>query len=261
MRQNGKNITCLLFLPLLLFSCESPSSSNPQERSYTEPTGGTYDPNRKFKESSPVDLLSLGLSKDIDEIVQETPLPLRSRTDGTLDPFGGKKPNELGYSYFEDEPGYSHITCDFSASLFDDRSYVFQCGSGWYVDISNPKQGSYPCFYDWFGENKGDPSLSGHVFSSPGGPVFDCVYSHGAWSYIANFAHISIGPTKEAPYALFNQFGWNIIWGFKHCTLKDYPYTVYFDTYHVYFMTKDKAFPNDYLDAFNKVENMHLLYA
>lgn len=149
MKQNGKNITCLLFLPLLLFSCESPSSSNPQERSYTEPTGGTYDPNRKFKESSPVDLLSLGLSRDIDEIVQETPIPLRSRTDGTLDPFKGKKPNELEDCCFAGEEGFDQSISREAITLFSSDAYTYVTTHMWYADVCHPSQGKYVSFYHY----------------------------------------------------------------------------------------------------------------
>jgi len=49
--------------------------------------------------------------------------------------------------------------------------------------------------------------------------------------------------------------------GLRDSALKDYPYTVYMDRSCLYFMNKDTSFPNDYINEFNKREDMHLIYA
>lgn len=239
-----------LILIALLGSCSSPASLS--SRIYVEPTEGTYDPSRKFKEESPVDLTSIGLEKDIDERIPKPLTPWRGRTDGSLDPYLHLKPNQAPNGALPTEGGYDNRYCDYPASLFNNDAYVYVANTGWYTDVCDAQKGCYPCFYDL-------SALLDPPSGIAGGVSIDAVYSHGVWSYVANFSYIGKGSLAE--YALFGDYGLSIIWSIKHCSLEVYPYSIYFDHYRVYFMSKDSAFPNDYLDAFNQAEGIHLLYA
>ena len=85
----------------------------------------------------------------------------------------------------------------------------------------------------------------------------DAVYANGVWSYVVTFEY---GPLEEKPpFAAFHK-GLDLLWGLVFCSLEDYPYSVYMDAYSLYFMSKDTAFPNDYIEEFNKREDMHLIY-
>jgi len=247
----NRKASLILLTPLaLLVSCATPESSN--GRYYDEPTEGTYDPNRRFKETEPVDLVSLGLEKDIDDLITEPLTPWRGRTDGSLDPYLGIKPNQAPRGALPTEGGYDNRHCDYPASLFDKSAYVYVGNVDWYTDICDSQDGCYPCFYDY-------STPEGFHSGDFGGVPIDAVYSHGVWSYVANFRYIGAGSLTE--FGLFDFYGKTIIWGLKHCSLAPYPYTVYFDHYRVYFINKDHAFPNDYIESFNRCEGMHLLYA
>jgi len=235
----------LSILPLLL--CALLGSCGSSSRSYVEPTGGTYDPNRSFKEKEPVDLREL-VYESYKELLPDVLEPWCGRKDGCLEPFKGKKPSEIESGAFVGEEGYFpwREIREGKNPFADTNAYFYVTRTNWYVDVSNIEQGKYPCFYDH------DVEPYRTYFDPSSGLYLDAVYSHGVWSYVATY-RAGIGPKDLT--------GARIIKYLIENTLESYPYSVYFDDKHFYFMSKDIAFPNDYLDTFNQRNDMHLLYA
>ena len=232
-----------LLLIGFLGSCNATNSS---QRSYVEPAGGNYDPNRKFKESEPVDLTNL-VYEDYCELLPDMLKPWCEREDGCLDPFKDLKPSEITSGKFIGEEGYLEWqeVREGENPFADASAYFYVTRTNWYVDVCHQKQGKYPCFYNH--------DLSPYdSFGDPSGLYLDAVYSHGVWSYVATY-RAGIGP--------MDLVGSRIIKYLIECTLERFPYSVYFDDKHFYFMSRDIAFPNDYLDIFNKRSDMDLLYA
>ena len=249
-----------LLLGLLLPSCGKPVISSFSEASsiesvepYIEPTGGSYDPSRTFKESVPADLRELGLKEDIDHLVTSLYRRAANRSSGVLDPFVGKKPDEIETPNPVSNGIRISDTSEYAASLFSENVYTYVpfYNASLSVASCGHSQGYYPVFYSL---ERPMPDI---------GPFAEAIYSHGCWSYVGNF-YDQTGHNAHQElltgYEIFDTSdGLSLLACLLHCTMEDYPYTVYFDKECVYFMSKDPHFPNDYIEEFNKREDMHLL--
>ena len=210
---------------------------------------GTYDPNRKFKEDTPTNLQEIGLSVEIEKIDGKWKEPLYPQATKSLDPLGGSEPKQTSAAS-QKATLWKNYT-NWSFSLFDEGIYAFNPHLAWFADISPSEDGVFPCFFSG-GEVPRD------VWNASNLPYLDAVFSNGVWSYIANFTY-TMNRRETEPFLAFAN-GLSILYAIEKCTMDDYPYTIYMDSRCLYFMSKDTAFPNDYIEEFNKREDMHLLY-
>ena len=241
---------------LSISSCAASSSSALDSiyRSYDEPQGGTYNPLREFKEREAFDVSTI---EDAPDIYNLQPTDLRNqgnRKDGSLFPFEHKTPANVQAMCLRGDPSYIE-TISRPEQLFDPEAYVYLQWTPWYIDIHDdqPEESTFVEFF-----------LSGDVILNPAFPFIDGVYSHGEWSFVANYACVERELREKAiledPWAILrDRHNWRFFWFARHCSMQDYPYTVYFDRGCFYFMRKSSAFPNDYIEEFNKREDMHLL--
>ena len=213
------------------------------------PLGGSYDPNRSFKESEPVDLASVGLDWDFQK-------EYHSVSSGHFgpDPFNHKSPSEAYLCLGFENPDVIMEECASPKALFDEDAYYYIPHTALSVDYATGMNGSvWPGFMLWEPVPQVYPPKL-----SVGQAWVDAVYSHGRWSYIANCNYNpfdqSVKGNLEAIFAaLFPPEGKKLVDPFH--------FDVYFDDHCLYFMHVDKAFPNDYIEEFNKREDMHLIYS
>ena len=231
-----KTLTLIGFFSLALLSACS---------GVKEPKGGTYDPNRKFKESEAQSLSSLGISHDLSKLTYPdilTPSPAKN----SLDPYQGRRPASFSKKEIDEHPYPSSLD-----ELFSKEAYFLAWGGGYFANLCSPEQGFYSTFY-----RLGDYSITmQNIISLGGSATAAAVYSHGQWSYIVSCQDAW---WKEDSQGFLNL---NVLYGLEFCLMEDYPYVVYMDRQYLYFMNRSTDFANDYIEEFNKLEDMHLIYA
>lgn len=203
---------------------------------------GSYDPNRTFKETAPVSLKSIGLTTDLEE---DGPWkqPYALNGESTLNPKEEFSENHKDWNW---ESYTGHYSSLFSEKVYQKNELIV-----YYADLCQPSDGIYPSFYPFSITSEYKKEKEFRL------PILDAVYANGCWSYVANFLY-TCSRLEEGPLPFAN--GLSILYALTHCTMEDYPYTVYMDSQCLYFMNKSTDFPNDYIEAFNKREDMHLIY-
>ena len=151
--------------------------TNGLDTPFAELSGGSYDPTRKFKEEEPIDPYDFGLHDELDHLMPGYYHSWADRDDGVLNPFLGKKPNELTLHYhYPDEKDRFASDVASQESLFSSDAYAYVPSVHWYLDVSHLEQGFYPCFYDGWPEEYRTSGVLPGVW-------LDGIYSHGVWSY------------------------------------------------------------------------------
>jgi thiamine pyrophosphokinase len=162
--------------------------------------------------------------------------------DGVINPYKSyKKINDKWNLEINEKQNYTKYFDESIYSIVPHQSYQQSSVYGYSVDKYYSNNKWHVEFFPISDEQSALPSS-----------FVDSIYSNGEWSYVLNMSYIGNKIDKSNSslayifYALHN--------------INDYQYTIYYDEYNIFFMSKKNKFNNEYLNNFKNYEGTLFLF-